>query len=82
MLRCNLRRSADPAKRGAAVRVASALFPFWVAVGFLVPAVFGWLLAGGWMGALLGLLWGGLVRVFLVHRFHVGVLRGTLIRLG
>lgn len=27
----------------------------------------GWLLSGGWAGALLGFLWGGLVRIFLVH---------------
>ncbi len=49
------------------VRVASALFPVWVALGLLAPAALGWWLAGGWPGALLGLLWGGLARVFLVH---------------
>ena len=27
----------------------------------------GWLLAGGWPGALFGLVWGGLARIFLVH---------------
>jgi stearoyl-CoA desaturase (delta-9 desaturase) len=47
----------------------SALFPVWVVVSLLVPAALGWLL-GGWTGALLGLVWGGLVRIFLVH--HVG----------
>ncbi len=45
----------------------SALFPLWVAIGLLIPALLGGLLTGGWMGALLGLLWGGLVRIFLVH---------------
>jgi stearoyl-CoA desaturase (delta-9 desaturase) len=49
------------------IRVASALFPVWIVVGLLVPAVVGGLVAGTWGGALLGLLWGGLVRVFLVH---------------
>lgn len=39
----------------------------WVLVGFLIPTALGFLLQGGWMGALLGLIWGGLVRVFFVH---------------
>jgi len=45
----------------------SALFPLWVAVGVLLPAVAGGLMTGSWLGALLGLIWGGLVRVFVVH---------------
>ena len=53
--------------RRALVRAASALSPLWVAIGLLLPAAVGALLAGGWAGALRGLLWGGLVRIFLVH---------------
>ncbi|MFL5822380.1 MAG: acyl-CoA desaturase [Solirubrobacteraceae bacterium] len=34
---------------------------------FLVPAAVGLALTGTWHGALTGLLWGGFVRVFLVH---------------
>jgi stearoyl-CoA desaturase (delta-9 desaturase) len=49
------------------VRVASALFPAWIALGLVIPAALGLVLTGTWAGALLGLLWGGLVRVFLVH---------------
>jgi stearoyl-CoA desaturase (delta-9 desaturase) len=49
------------------LRTAGALFPVWVGAGLLVPAVLGGLLTGTWMGALLGLLWGGLVRIFLLH---------------
>jgi stearoyl-CoA desaturase (delta-9 desaturase) len=63
----NWPRYVKDLQRDGAVRVASALFPLWVAVGLLVPAGLGWLLAGGWLGALLGLLWGGLARIFLVH---------------
>jgi len=51
----------------ASVRVASALFPLWIVLGLVAPAALGGLLTGTWAGALLGLLWGGLVRVFLVH---------------
>ena len=39
----------------------------WIVIGLLVPAVIGGLVAGSWAGALYGLVWGGLVRVFLVH---------------
>lgn len=49
------------------VRLVSVLCPLWVAIGLLVPTLLGWLLAGGWPGALLGLVWGGLARIFLVH---------------
>jgi stearoyl-CoA desaturase (Delta-9 desaturase) len=45
----------------------SASFPLWVTLGLLLPAVLGGLVYGGWMGALLGLIWGGLVRIFFVH---------------
>jgi stearoyl-CoA desaturase (delta-9 desaturase) len=53
--------------RDGPVRVASALFPVWVGAGLLIPAALGGLLTGTWTGALLGLLWGGLARIFLVH---------------
>lgn len=49
------------------LRIASALFPLWVTLGLLIPAVVGGLLTGTWMGFVTGLLWGGLARIFLVH---------------
>jgi stearoyl-CoA desaturase (delta-9 desaturase) len=49
------------------LRRMSALFPLWVVVGLLVPALLGGLLTGTWLGVLLGLLWGGLIRIFFVH---------------
>ena len=49
------------------LRTASTLFPLWATLGLLLPAALGGLLTGTWMGALSGLLWGGLARVFLVH---------------
>ncbi|HEY7312378.1 MAG TPA: acyl-CoA desaturase [Gemmataceae bacterium] len=39
----------------------------WLFLGLAVPAVLGGWISGTWMGALLGLLWGGLVRLFLLH---------------
>jgi len=49
------------------VRRMSKLFPVWVLIGLLIPAVLGGLLTWSWMGVLLGFIWGGLVRIFLVH---------------
>jgi stearoyl-CoA desaturase (Delta-9 desaturase) len=49
------------------IRYISALFPVWVLAGLLIPFLLGGLLIGGWGGALFGLLWGGLVRIFFVH---------------
>ena len=50
-----------------AVRWTSKLFLVWVALGLLIPAGIAFAVTGTWTGALLGLIWGGLVRIFLVH---------------
>lgn len=49
------------------VRTISKLFPLWVALGLLIPAGIAWAITGTWTGAFLGLLWGGLARLLLVH---------------
>ena len=49
------------------IRVTSDLFPVWVILGLVIPTALGGLLTMSWTGAALGLLWGGLVRIFLVH---------------
>ena len=63
----NLARYVPDLRQSAPLRVVSAPFPLWVVVGLLVPAILGWVLMGNWLGALFGLLWGGLARMFLVH---------------
>jgi len=40
----------------------------WFFLGLVLPAVLGWLVLGGGLGAVRGFLWGGLVRVFLVNQ--------------
>jgi stearoyl-CoA desaturase (Delta-9 desaturase) len=45
----------------------SRLYPLWAALSLLIPAVVGGLITRTWAGALWGLVWGGLARVFLVH---------------
>ena len=54
-------------RKDAVLRWVSHLFPLWVLLGLAIPAVLGGLLTMSWMGVLLGFLWGGLVRVLLVH---------------
>jgi stearoyl-CoA desaturase (Delta-9 desaturase) len=49
------------------IRVASYLFPLWVVLGLLLPAVLGGVITLSWAGVWTGLIWGGLVRLFLVH---------------
>jgi stearoyl-CoA desaturase (delta-9 desaturase) len=44
------------------------LYLLWVVVGLVFPAILGWALTGKGQGAWTGFLWGGLVRIFLVHQ--------------
>ncbi|MCH5376601.1 MAG: acyl-CoA desaturase [Planctomycetes bacterium] len=43
------------------------MYYLWVLASLGIPAAIGGLATASWMGALLGLLWGGLVRVFIAH---------------
>ena len=62
-----LARYIGDLRKDKLVRRMSKLFPLWVFVGLLIPAVLGGVLTLSWTGVLLGFIWGGLVRVFLVH---------------
>jgi stearoyl-CoA desaturase (delta-9 desaturase) len=53
--------------RSRMLRMVSTLFPVWVVLGLVLPAVLGGLISLSWMGVWTGLAWGGLVRIFLVH---------------
>jgi stearoyl-CoA desaturase (delta-9 desaturase) len=45
----------------------SRLFPLWVLVSLLAPAVAGGLVTWSWQGAVTAFFWGSLVRVSLLH---------------
>ena len=45
--------------------MASYLFPLWVGLGLVIPAVLGGVITLSWGGVWTGLIWGGLVRIFL-----------------
>jgi stearoyl-CoA desaturase (delta-9 desaturase) len=55
------------------MRIIHRLFPLWVALGFLIPAGIGWLVAGNVKGALTAFFWAGLVRLFLVHHMTFSI---------
>ena len=63
----DLQRYVKDLNQSRSLRVVDRLFFLWVAAGLLIPAALGGLLARSWAGAFLGLMWGGLVRVLLVH---------------
>jgi len=49
------------------LRAINRGFPIWVMLGLLIPTVLGGLLTWSWSGLLMGFLWGGMARIFLVH---------------
>lgn len=49
------------------LRVISRLFVPMVVTSLLVPGLVGWGLIGGWYGFLAGLVWGGAIRILLLH---------------
>ena len=50
-----------------ALVLANRQFLYWVLAGLVIPAVAGGLLTMSWMGVALGFLWGGLVRILIIH---------------
>jgi stearoyl-CoA desaturase (delta-9 desaturase) len=49
------------------MRLIAKLFMPIMLVSLVIPTVVGWFLIGGWYGALAGLIWGGGIRIFLLH---------------
>ena len=66
-LRADMRRYVPDLLADKTTLRLNALFPLWVALGLAIPAAIGGLATMSWMGALLGFLWGGVVRICLLH---------------
>lgn len=62
-----LDRYIEDLRSSRTLRSASDLFPIWVVLSLVIPAVLGGVFTGTWSGVWTGLIWGGLVRLFLVH---------------
>lgn len=63
----NPRRYASDLLGDRDLRFISRTFPLWVVVGLAIPFGIGAALTGSVVGGLTGMLWGGAVRVFLLH---------------
>jgi stearoyl-CoA desaturase (Delta-9 desaturase) len=60
-------RFAPDLLKDRVLRAVDKLFWVWAVLGFLIPFALGWLVGGGLGAALTALLWGGFVRVCLLH---------------
>jgi stearoyl-CoA desaturase (Delta-9 desaturase) len=63
----NPRRYAKDLLADRDLRFISRAFPLWVLAGLALPFGLGVALTGSLLGGLTGLLWGGAVRIFLLH---------------
>ena len=61
------KRYARELYEDAGMRRINRLFPLWAALSLAVPAAIGGIVHGGLDGVLRGLVWGALVRIFLLH---------------
>jgi stearoyl-CoA desaturase (delta-9 desaturase) len=51
------------------IRALDSLYWVWVLLGLVIPGAIALAVTGTWIGALQGVLWGGLVRIWMVHHF-------------
>src|SRR5579872_4632411 len=65
--RANRERYAKDLMADAGLRLIADLFLPLMLLSLLLPALAGWLLIGGWYGFVAGLVWGGGVRILLLH---------------
>ena len=65
--RASARRYAKDLYEDPGMRTINRRFPLIVLLSLAIPALAGWALTGTLAGAATGYLWGGLVRIFLVH---------------
>lgn len=60
-------RFAGDLVKDRVIRAVDKLFWLWALLGFVIPFTLGWIVGGGIGTALTALLWGGFVRVFVLH---------------
>jgi stearoyl-CoA desaturase (delta-9 desaturase) len=65
--RTNIDRFAPDLAADRDIRMVDRLFPLWIAISVLLPAVLGGLITMSWWGALTGFLWAGLARIAFQH---------------
>jgi stearoyl-CoA desaturase (delta-9 desaturase) len=65
--RADRARYAKDLVQDAGLRTIAKFFLPLVVVSLVIPALIGWMLIGGWYGFVSGLVWGGAVRILLLH---------------
>jgi len=65
--RANKERYAPDLMRDPVIRYVDRTFLLWVFLGLLAPFLLGWAIGGTLLAGLTGLLWGGLVRMLVLH---------------
>jgi len=83
MMNAKITNSALFAKdllRDPAIVKVNQQYLAWVILGLAIPSALGGLLAGTWVGVVQGFLWGGMVRMFVVHHcfWYIGSLAHIL----
>ena len=71
--RGNKARFAPDLIKDPVIRWVDRTFLVWAVGGLLLPFFLGWAIDGTLFAALTGLLWGGLVRVFVLHHFTYSI---------
>jgi stearoyl-CoA desaturase (delta-9 desaturase) len=65
--RANKERYAPDLVKDPVIRYVDRTFLLWVILGLLAPFLLGWAIGGTLLAGLTGLLWGGLVRMLVLH---------------
>jgi stearoyl-CoA desaturase (delta-9 desaturase) len=71
--RGNRERYAPDLLSDPVVSFVDRTFLLWAVLGLFVPFALGWLIGGTLVAAATGLLWGGLVRIFVLHHFTYSI---------
>ncbi|HEX2266480.1 MAG TPA: acyl-CoA desaturase, partial [Solirubrobacterales bacterium] len=71
--RGNKERFAPDLLKDPVISWVDRTFIYWAILGLLIPFFLGWIIGGTVAAGLTGLLWGGLVRVFVLHHFTYSI---------
>ena len=71
--RGNKERFAPDLIKDPVISWVDRTFIYWAILGLLLPFALGWIIGGTVVAGLTGLLWGGLVRVFVLHHFTYSI---------
>lgn len=75
-------RYAHDLYRDRAIFKIHTLYFYWLFLGFVIPAVIAGGVTRSWMGAFIGFLWGGLVRIFLMNHVFYWCINSVTHRFG